>query len=73
MVLVSALKCQLKCEMYTEAQLVSERSDEILLSNNMAQKHPGLLSYVNYRLKVIHSVMLEQFSAFNKSSEPVEI
>jgi hypothetical protein len=59
MSVISALKNQLKSEMYAETQLIAERSDELLYQTNIlksesAQKQPGIFTYLIWRLKVIH-------------------
>lgn len=51
--LVTTLKSQLKCEMITEARLVTERSDEVLLKQNIikpehAAKHPITINFLNW-------------------------
>ena len=70
MTVVSALKAQLRCEMYTEAQLTAERADQYLSGaasvghNNQA----GMIAFLNQRLKVVHSSLVLNFGAFSRTT-----
>ena len=68
MVICSSLKTQLKCDMITEAQLICGRSEDLFLKTNIGQNQPGMIKYLNYRMKVIHQSLLSQFGAFVEPS-----
>ena len=68
-ILVTTLKSQLQSDMLAEAQLTAERSDQVLFRANIIKsellsKQPGLVSYLNWRFKTIHSGLVCSFGAF---------
>lgn len=64
MAIVSALKAQLKCDMYQEAQLTADKADELIAYMKVSQ--PGVFSYYNWRMKLVHAQLVLNFGAFVK-------
>lgn len=64
--------------MVAEAQIICERSDQILFKSNIIKvetlnKQPGLVTYLNWRLKTIHSFLSCQFGAFVQSKDQFKV
>lgn len=64
MAIVSALKAQLKCDMYQEAQVTADKADELIAYMKVNQ--PGVFSYYNWRMKLVHAQLVLNFGAFVK-------